>query len=99
MSENELGKALIALIMKNAVVERETLTRAESMANMYGEACTKAKAAELISCSVRSVTNLVNAGKIRACCDGTKIDVRSIAEYIEAKPTKSMRGRKEAWMV
>lgn len=100
MTTSELGAALVEFLQGAAVIDREHLTRGESMAMLYGEAITKEKAAELLSCSRRTITQYVEDGKILTCCEGKKIDVRSVADFIERKPAYNRRNKKkEDWMV
>lgn len=102
MTVEMLSAAVIEFLQSATVIGRDKLTRGESMAMLYGEAITKEKAAELLSCSRRTVTQYVEDGKIRTCCDGKKIDVRSVADFIEDKPGSRKRGeryKREDWMV
>lgn len=103
MSGQELGKALVDFIQGAATIDRDKLTRAESMASIYGECCSKERAAELLNCSHRTITQYVYDGKLKTCCEGKKIDVRSIAAFLEAPANVIDRRRKgakkEDWMV
>ena len=58
--------------------------RADVMARLYGEACTKAQAARMLNCAPRTITNMLADGRLDYACAGEKVDVRSIARYIEA---------------
>lgn len=59
-------------------------TRADTMARIYGEACTKAQAARMLNCAPRTINNMLADGRLDYACAGEKVDVRSIARYIEA---------------
>lgn len=57
--------------------------RHAAMVAKHGEACTKARAARIINCSTSTITAMLRDGRIRAACEGTRVDVRSLADYIE----------------
>ena len=57
--------------------------RMRDMLEMYGECVTEKKAAEIINCHYRTIGVMLKDGRLRSCCGGTKVDVRSICEYIE----------------
>lgn len=59
-------------------------TRADIMARLYGEACTKAQAARMLNCATKTIRNMLKDGRLDYACAGEKVDVRSIARYIEA---------------
>lgn len=56
--------------------------RAALMVEAYGEVCTRAKAAKLLSRSPNTIPGMVKDGRLDEACEGTMIDVRSIARYI-----------------
>lgn len=60
--------------------------RHKDMVEKYGEACSKAKAARIISCSTEKIANMIEDGRIKSACEGTRVDVRSLADYIERRP-------------
>ena len=53
------------------------------MVQQHGEACTKTTAAKILSCSTQTVTAMLRDGRIKAACGGERVDVRSLADYIE----------------
>lgn len=72
--------------------------RHAAMVDKHGEACTKAQAARLISCGTSTINAMLRDGRIRSACEGTRVDVRSLADYIErqgegqeAHPSKKRR--------
>lgn len=58
-------------------------TREDSMARLYGEVCNKSQAARILNCSYQTVAHMLNDGRLSYACEGQKVDVRSIARYIE----------------
>lgn len=60
--------------------------REESMVRMYGEACTPATARKILGgVSKWYIHDLTVKGKILRCCEGRRVDVRSLADYIERR--------------
>lgn len=59
------------------------MTRTDDMLSRYGEAVKRVQAARILDCSAGKISAMVKDGRLRAACEGTRIDVRSIAEYIE----------------
>lgn len=57
--------------------------RHAAMVDKHGEACTKAQAARIISCGTSTINAMLRDGRIRSACEGTRVDVRSLADYIE----------------
>lgn len=72
-------------------------TREDAMARMYGEVVTKAAAARILNCAPRTVTAMLDDGRLAYACAGEKVDVRSIARYIEA-PRKADAAARQAKM-
>ncbi len=60
------------------------MTRMEDMIKRYGECVTVAAAARIMGRSRQTVQRMLDDGRLRRVCRGTMVDVRSIAEYIEA---------------
>lgn len=60
--------------------------RYSAMVDKYGEACTKTTATKILSCSATHIRDMIADGRIKAACGGERVDVRSIADYIERKP-------------
>lgn len=57
--------------------ERERL-----MVECYGEACSFVVAGKVIGRSPATIRKMAGDGRIRFACEGTRIDVRSLARYI-----------------
>lgn len=57
--------------------------RMRDMVEMHGEACTMVQAGKIINRSDETIRRMVLDGRIRTACEGSMIDVRSLAEYIE----------------
>ena len=67
--------------------------RGKLMIREYGEACTQAQAARILNHSPATIARMVSEGRLEAACEGTRIDVRSIAEYIKAPAQKNFEAR------
>lgn len=72
-------------LLAQAIARQAPIDRHRAMVERLGEACSKTTAAHEIECSTSTITRLVEDGRIRTACEGTKIDVRSLADYIERK--------------
>ena len=57
--------------------------RMRDMIEMHGEACTYTQAGKIINRTHETVRRMLREGRIRPACEGTMVDVRSLAEYIE----------------
>lgn len=57
--------------------------RMRYMVETHGEACTMVQAGKIINRSDETIRRMVKEGRIRTACEGSLIDVRSLAEYIE----------------
>lgn len=57
--------------------------RMRDMVERYGEACTQAMAAQIINRSRESIRRMLLDGRISTACEGSMVDVRSLAAYIE----------------
>jgi hypothetical protein len=56
--------------------------RADRMAFLYGECCTKTKASTILGRSTKTIQVMLEDGRLSVAGDGL-VDVRSIAKYIE----------------
>lgn len=74
------AEVLTQLLASIAPVDRH-----RAMVDRLGEACTKTTAAKEIECSTQTITQLLKDGRILPACEGTKVDVRSLADYIERR--------------
>jgi len=68
-------------------------TRMNDMLTRYGECVNKVTAAKILSCCDDTVRKMLNDGRLRSCCKGTMVDVRSIVEYIEAPAEMNHKAR------
>lgn len=57
--------------------------RMRDMVEMHGEVCTMVQAAKIVSRSDETIRRMIADGRLKSACEGTMVDVRSIAEYIE----------------
>lgn len=57
--------------------------RMDDMLARYGECVKKKKAAEILDVHPHTVSKMVLDGRLKLACEGTKVDVRSIADYLE----------------
>ena len=64
---------------ENHMSEQE---RTNDMLDRYGEVCTRTVAAKILGRSARTITAMLQDGRIQTACGGTMVDVRSIAAYI-----------------
>ena len=56
--------------------------RLNDMLERYGEVCTRTVAARILGRSTRTITVMIQDGRISTACGGEMVDVRSIAAYI-----------------
>jgi len=75
------------------LMKQQQLDRHAAMVEKYGEACTKTTAAKLISCSTQTIGAMLKDGRILAACGGSRVDVRSLADYIENRGEKNREAR------
>lgn len=61
--------------------------RQTAMVKLYGETCFKTQAARILHVSTEKIRNMLEDGRLTPACAGTRVDVRSIADYIQA-PTE-----------
>lgn len=68
--------------------------RVALMVRMYGECCTKAAAARILGRNVRTISRMLDDGRIEYACAGTMVDVRSIARYISQPRQEDFEAKK-----
>lgn len=68
--------------------------RTEMMVRMYGEVCTKAAAARILGRNIRTLCNMLEDGRVDEACEGTMVDVRSIARYIQQPKQADFEAKK-----
>lgn len=71
---------LAEALAMNAQVDRHA-----AMVDRLGEACSKTAAARAIDSSRMTIDNMLKDGRIKYACEGTRVDVRSLADYIERR--------------
>ena len=72
------------------------ISREERMVALYGEACQKKTAAKILDCKAPSTISAMLAdGRLKSACEGERVDVRSIAAYIENRPMANQKARKQ----
>lgn len=69
------------------------MNRLDDMLTRYGECVTVAAATRIMGRSRGTVQRMLDDGRIRWACAGTMVDVRSMAEYIEAPAQADHRAR------
>lgn len=68
--------------------EREVL-----MTEQYGEACSRATAAKILSKARKTIGVMLEDGRLDYACGGESVDVRSIARYLMAPRVENFRVR------
>lgn len=63
------------------------------LTSQYGEVCSKATAAKILSKSLTTIKAMLQDGRLDDACEGTSVDVRSIARYIMAPKAEDFRAR------
>lgn len=71
------------------VSEREAL-----MVEAYGEVCKVAQAARILGRDRQTIKGMIQDGRLDAACEGTMVDVRSVARYIAAPKKEDFEARK-----
>lgn len=70
-----------------------TNEREELMVRAYGEVCKRAEAARILDRNVQTINAMISDGRLSDACEGTRVDVRSIARYIAAPAQHEEEGR------
>lgn len=82
-----------AEVLAEAIAAIVPVDRHKAMVEKYGEACSKATAAKIIECSAPSITRMLEDGRLLTACEGTRVDVRSLADYIDRRGEKDHEAR------
>ncbi len=77
--------------MVAAVLPKLPENRAEAMVEKYGEACTMQEACTILKVSRPTLYRMQQDGRIKTASQGTRIDVRSIAAYMEDRHEQQKR--------
>lgn len=93
-----MPQAITATITLDASAMRALLAqcpvdRQAAMVDKYGEACSKAQAAKIINASPPTITAMLEDGRIRYACGGERVDVRSLADYIDNRGAEDHAAR------
>jgi len=72
--------------------------RTELMVQVYGEVCKKAVAARILGRAPSTIGQMIEDGRLDDACEGTMVDVRSIARYIAAPKQEDFEARKRRTM-
>lgn len=79
------------------------MTRLDDMLARYGECVGYTAAGRILDRTSQTIKAMIRDGRLKAACAGTRVDVRSIVEYIEAPAQAEEAGRKarlgRKWMV
>lgn len=67
--------------------------RVDAMVRQHGEVCTIVEASKMLSVTPRTVYTMLRDGRLRSACEGEKVDVRSIASYIDGDHGKRKADR------
>ena len=62
---------------------KKPVDRCAAMVERYGEACTITQACQALNVSRTTLYRMTTDGKIRMTRDGKRVDVRSMAQYLE----------------
>ena len=71
--------------------------RTEALVERYGEVCTRVAAARILGRSVNTVKAMILDGRLDIACEGTMVDVRSIARYICQPAAEDFEARKRRY--
>lgn len=67
--------------------------RAELMVRCYGEICKKSEAARILGRNTTTINAMLSDGRLDPACEGTRVDVRSIARYIASPAQEEEKAR------
>lgn len=85
MTDQELiaiGKAAVALVSLVMETARTDPGNGEHLITKYGESCTRKIASEILGKRPGSVSQMIDDGRLRTVPGSTKVDVRSIIQYL-----------------
>ena len=68
--------------------------RVETFVTRYGEVCKMSEAAQILSCNPRTVKHMLEDGRLDYACQGERVDVRSIARYVQQPKQEDFEARK-----
>ena len=79
---------MVAAALPPRPVDRQT-----AMVERWGEACTKKQAMDALNVSAPTLWRMLEDGRIRATADGLRVDVRSVADYIDNRADEDRAAR------
>jgi len=59
------------------------MDRQKEMVERLGEACTKETAQREMNVSQPTLWRMIRDGRVKTCCNGERVDVRSLADYLD----------------
>jgi len=68
-------------------------TRLEYLTGVYGECCRQSTAARILGISAPTISAMLKDGRLRAVCEGKKVDTHSIAAYMDAPAQADFKAR------
>ena len=68
-------------------------TRLEYLTGVYGECCRQVTAAKILGVSAYTIAAMLKDGRLKAVCEGKKVDVHSIATYMDAPAQADFKAR------
>ena len=75
-------ETLARMVAEN--LPKRPVDRCAAMVERYGEACTITQACQAMNVSRTTLYRMVQEGRIKMGCNGKRVDVRSMARYMEA---------------
>lgn len=70
-----------------------TESREDTLCRMYGETVTISLAGRILGYHPNTIRNMLTDGRLSAACEGHRVDMRSIAAYIEAPAQRDEEAR------
>lgn len=93
MSKIDLPIQIDTDALLRAFVDTMASNRVVRMTQTLGEACSKTDAAKAIGCSTQTITAMLEDGRLESACEGTRVDVQSLARYIERRTDENRKAR------
>ena len=93
MAKMEIPVTINTEAVVSRLLEEMATNRLCRMIAMYGEACTKTVAARIVGCNTATICEMIRDGRINSACEGSKVDVASLAGYIDRKPMADHEAR------
>jgi len=68
-------------------------TRLEYLIGVYGECCRQSVAAKILGMSPATISTMTKDGRLKAVCEGKRVDMHSIATYMDAPAQADFKAR------